>query len=816
MRSVRCARARKQAEKACRPAGRFRGNRRRRFGWTLLTGWLAVTAVSAAPVTIAILRDGDAPFFTQMAEWLKTELDVLTAGEWELHYLEGPEFNAQWDPARAGDILQAALSDTNIHLLFTDGLLVSRQAIQSPVPLNKPVISGFVDDPGAPGLPISETQTSAVSNYTFVVAPCDAEADVRLFRELVPFTRLAILTDEYYLEHLPEWTARAARYEEETGIRMDLVPYGVTAGEALAGLPEDTEAVYLTPSVILDEAELGKLIEAINERKLPTFSMSGLADVERGVLAGQRSSDPTRVVRRLALNIQQILLGAAPESLPVVVDDPLRTVLNARTARQIGADLPYGPMLTAQILHGDEMEIGQPLNLAQAYRLALEWSPAVAGGQAEVQKAAEDRNRIKSALFPQVSGKLQAAQIDEDRARASMGLQPRKSTSGGAELTQVIFNDPVISGFRASSRLYQSKRFEQASLESDTLADVGQAYINLLSRHALLQIDVDNYNLIQKSLDLARSRHRSGVAGPEEIYRWESQLTSARSSLLRSHAQVSIAQTRLNQAMGTDITTTWNPADEPELVGSNPFLEPDISDVISSDRRFHALSSFLLEMAMRNSPELQALDFAIEAETILLNQYRRNRITPAIGFSLDVEHTFDETFATTGEPEFITVPESNDDNWTAAVVASWPLWEGGGKSADIRKSRAEIRRLRKLREQTAQAVEQRLYEALYSASSSSPNIELTRQAAELARKNLGVVQEKYARGAVSIVELLDAQNEVFQQEQWAVLAKYEFMLDVLRTQRAMNWMPELKSADERSAWMAELNENLYKSQEVIP
>ncbi|MDD2237513.1 MAG: TolC family protein, partial [Kiritimatiellae bacterium] len=567
------------------------------FGAALMAVCLTTSTLGAQSMNIAILKDGDSLSFDQITDMLKTQLNILAGDEWALTYVEGPEFNADWNPVRAGEILHAALGDTNIHLIFANGLLVSRQAIQSPTPLNKPVVSGFVDDPDTLGLPISDTRGSTISNYTFVVIPCDAGADLKLFHALVPFNRLTVLVDEYYLKNIPELKTRADAYEKETGIRLDLVSFATTAEKTMAGIPPDAQAVYITPSVIMDDAELGRLIGFINARKLPSFSMMGEIDVEQGVLAGQRSGDPIRIIRRLALNIQQILLGASPETLPVVMDDPLRTVLNARTARQIGVDLPYALLLTAQIIHSDELEIGKPLNLSQAYQMALESNPAITGGREEVKKSEEDRLRARSSLFPQVNGNLQYAQIDEDRARSSMGLQPWKSKTGGFGLTQIIFNDPAISGFRAYSRLYQSKRFEQTNLELDTLTRVGEAYINLLTRRALLQIDIDNYGLIQNYLDLAKNRYKSGVAGPEEIYRWETQLTSARSSLLNSQAQLSIAQTLLNQTLGADMNALWNPADEQQLVESNPFFAPRFTDLINSDRQFDALRTFLRHYA---------------------------------------------------------------------------------------------------------------------------------------------------------------------------------------------------------------------------
>lgn len=733
-------------------------------------------------------------------------------------FVEGPTWTANWDPERAKEILNAALQDPAIDMIYAGGMLITRAVVTAAEPLGKPVVSGFIEDPSMIGLPITDDGRSAIPNYTFVVVPCEAKDDIDLFRLIAPFKRVAVMVDRYFLTHTMDAKRQADEYTRATGVAIQLVPMTASAAESLAALPADAQAVYLTPSVVMDDAETQKLIDGFKARKLPSFSMMGLADVRRGVMAGQRSEDGSRIIRRLALNIERIVEGAAPESLPVLVESTTRVILNAATAREIGLALPYRIMQNADILHPEEVERGKPIDLVMAFQLALANSPDVAAGEQEVRIALEDRNLARSTLFPRLSANLQYAEVDEDRAASSMGLQPQKTTQGGIAITQVVFNDPAITAFRARSFAYRSRQFEQRARELDTLAQVANAYVNLLSRKALLQIELQNLNHIQNYLDVARNRERSGVAGPEEIYRWEGQLAGARSSMMDAFTQVSIAQTLLNQAMGGDMDDLWSPAEAGALVEYSPFFDPAFTEKIQSDRQFDALRSFLLDKAMNNAPELQALDHAIRAQALAINQYRRRFIVPEVGVSFNFDHTFDKTLATasSASPPAFVPPEGKDDTWMFAAAASWPLFEGGGKVSDLRKAEAEIRRLREVRRQAEQFIVQRLYEALLASSSSDSSISLTRQAADLALKNLEVVQQKYALGKVAIVELLDAQTDAFVKEQQATLAKYQFMLDVVKAQRAVGWFPELVGAEERQRWFSELEKTIERSTEDIP
>jgi outer membrane protein TolC len=76
---------------------------------------------------------------------------------------------------------------------------------------------------------------------------------------------------------------------------------------------------------------------------------------------------------------------------------------------------------------------------------------------------------------------------------------------------------------------------------------------------------------------------------------------------------------------------------------------------------------------------------------------------------------------------------------------------------------------------------------LYALQSSHPNIGLSRTAADRAHKNLDVVRKKYAQGAVSILDLLDAQNQVLTQDQAAAIAVYTYLQDLVQFQRAISW-----------------------------
>jgi outer membrane protein TolC len=122
----------------------------------------------------------------------------------------------------------------------------------------------------------------------------------------------------------------------------------------------------------------------------------------------------------------------------------------------------------------------------------------------------------------------------------------------------------------------------------------------------------------------------------------------------------------------------------------------------------------------------------------------------------------------------------------------------------VSRARSELERLLQTRERARQLIEQQTLLTTAAIDSSQPNIQLRRRAAASARKNLDIIRDKYARGAASIIELLDAQNQTFAQDQAAAVAGYEFLQDLIDFQRSLSWFEKFGSEESRAAWVRRL------------
>jgi len=758
--------------------------------------------------TIGVVKDGACPHFDALEQLVEQELNILVGERERVVFKRTPDFSAGWAPKRAGQALRNALNDPEVQLVFAAGLLVAQEAARENVALGKPVISGFIQDPDAMGLPYTEEGRSAKKNFTFVVVPGRSVRDIETFHQMLPFKRLGILVDKVLLDGI-EKLGEGIRYvEDQLKVSITPIPMDVSAQQALRNLPPDVDAVYLTPPLRMAESAWQELIDGLTARKLPTFSLRGRRDVELGVLAGQFPEAADRLARRIALNTQQIMMGVAPEELQVRMAIDRKLLINAKTAAEIGYSPPLEILRQAESLHLEALETGAPLDLDRAVRTALRSNIDLAVKLTEVEQSRQERNQALSALFPQVEANAQYTEVDDDRARTSNGSLPQQETTAGVSVTQILYNDPVISQYRAARRSYLGSVDDQESTRLDVIEDAARAFVQFLQSKVLVRIEADNLRLTRTNLGLARIRHEVGNAGPEEVYRWEAELASQKATLLDAESDVETARAALNQAMGVALDARWRPQDIEVGEDGSYFMDDRLRGLLTNKSQVRSFEEFVVREALANSPALKSLDSSIQAQTIMLSQYKRRFVLPELVLSFTYDHLHDEKELS--QPPRPTTP-TDDHEWVLALQASIPLFEGGGRLFAVAKAKAELDEALGNRRAAAQLIEQRARSVVYGLESSYPNVRLQRTAADFSRKNLEVIKDKYGRGAVSILDLLDAQNQAFVANQRAAIAVYSYLEDLIELQRAISWFALEKTAQAKDEWASALRAFQQKS-----
>ncbi|MFP4358985.1 MAG: TolC family protein [Puniceicoccaceae bacterium] len=444
--------------------------------------------------------------------------------------------------------------------------------------------------------------------------------------------------------------------------------------------------------------------------------------------------------------------------------------------------VPVDANALANLVGGDSAE-APDLGLSDAMRLGIENNYNRKISREEVASARAGVDQARGPVLPQVAVGLDYRRVNDDQSAVQSGFSPRSETSLNLSASQMIYDDSRVTGLRTSRRDLDAARESDASVELDVAAEVGFAYVRVLSIASSLRIAEDNLRITRENLDLAKIRREVGTAGPEEVLRFESEEAQQESRLWSERSLLHEALNDLNRALGEPPDRSWNLED---LSLDTPVFDTSLRHLIPlahSRESSEAFRRTSIEMALARAPELAAVGFSSEAERLRLAESRRSFLVPDIVAEFEYSHIVDSEYSSgaLGASE-------EDDSWTFLLGASLPLFEGGSRLGDVRRSRAGLRRLgwedARLRQQIAVNVSN----TLSAMASSWQSIRLSRIAAERAEQNLSIVQDKYEQGTVSIIDLLDAQNNALVQRQTASIELYRFFQDLLSFQRALSWI----------------------------
>jgi putative ABC transport system substrate-binding protein len=205
-----------------------------------------------------------------------------------------------------------------------------------------PIVGGVSDSPMRAGIAVSLARPSM--NFTGITFLTDEMAAKRMefLKEVVPNARrVAVIFNP---QHFDDEVTFARRGAESLGIKLTTHPINSAAdldGALLAASAEGADSLFIISSR-LTGILAAKIAEYGQDRRLPVIA-SWREFAASGALL---SYGPSRIfeAKRLAGYVQKVLNGAKPADLPIEQPVKFELVINLKTARALGLNLPL-PLL---------------------------------------------------------------------------------------------------------------------------------------------------------------------------------------------------------------------------------------------------------------------------------------------------------------------------------------------------------------------------------------------------------------------------------------------------------------------------------------
>jgi outer membrane protein len=314
----------------------------------------------------------------------------------------------------------------------------------------------------------------------------------------------------------------------------------------------------------------------------------------------------------------------------------------------------------------------------------------------------------------------------------------------------------------------EAARADQARARLDTAQRVAEAYLRLLQADALRLVAAKSVTQVEAQLGQAQILERGGVLGRVDVLRLSSARDNARAGQLRADTGARVAAAALALAMDLPPSTALQAVDD--------LPDPPPTPTLAEEEAVRA--------ALRDRPEVTAAsERAQQAQAgrgVALSALLPNIL--AIG---SYQHTEGQS---TFQPK---------NAYFVGGTLSWDVWDwgknwGGVKEAEHKAAQAVIGQ-DMLRDQIAFDVQRRLLET----RTAFQTLAVARTAQEAAEEAHRIQSVRYAAGAATTTDVLDAETDVTRARSGYAQARYDYYLSQAGLARALGQLPSPRNGGTR-------------------
>ena len=774
----------------------------------LLTLLLITLSLWAKPnYTIAIVTDGQTDFNEDFEEQMKDEIDQLLGRDFNVRFPKKLRYDGAWNYKKISKDINRALNSRQDSLVITLGTLSSQIAATKKF-LNKPLIASTIINPKMQGVPYKHG-TSGRHNLTYINGYFDIKDDIEVIKSIMGVEKVAVLINPNLYANAPHIQKYIEKSFKKEGIATQIIPADPDLNVILDAIDDDVDFVYVTPLFQKNDEERRDLYTALRLKGLPSFSAIGRDDVELGALFGNvPASDNKRLIRQIALQVQQISLGMQPSKLSVDFKPYPALSLNSQTAEDVGFVPSWDLLSRSTILEADDSD-SHYFSIEEIMDRAVEYNLRIIQAENQIDVSEKNVEKADATFLPQINLDIKGRQIDDSRVVKSFGLLQKNELNAEVTLRQNLYNQTQYSNISINKAFFNATKHEVDHAKLEVAMQASLLYLKILQFKNRLELQKSNLELSKNNLRSAITKQDIGIGNQSDIYRWQSKIANDKKDVLFTHATILKTQFTLKALLNLDQDL---PLNFEKITMEDPvFLTHDkkIRDYFENPAGFKIFEGFLVKTGLENSPQLHQFDDIAKAKALIADTTAASLYTPDVYFQAGVRYKFlgykepSSKAFTPNQTQMDVVQglsELDDVEYQVGIVASLPLYTGGYQTAERESAKAALLTAHSQQKNIENNAERDIRNALYQAKASYLSIDLSHDAYIAANKNLQNMTAIYQQGNGSILNLLDAQNSTLKAALVENNTRYGFMADLIRLQRRIGQVNFNIPDEERQAW----------------
>lgn len=421
------------------------------------------------------------------------------------------------------------------------------------------------------------------------------------------------------------------------------------------------------------------------------------------------------------------------------------------------------------------------LDLVNAWELALQNDPEYQGARYNSEAERESIPIARSRLLPNVrfNGSLSRNSTEQK----SLNLdRPPVNYDYTAKRQVWSLSQPV---FRMDS-YYQLKESEAMSAAADqTLGRefqamavrVAGAYFDALLARERYDNIKNRTEFFRSSLTLAENSFKHGAGTRTDIEDAKSRLDSALADEIEARNEITVAEYTMASIIGQQ-----HPVSE---------LNPIAAEKLAFAPLAPTTVQEWVKLAQDNNPEVASLRFSLEAANREIDRNRAGHF-PTVDLVASRSFSSSDSDNTIGS-EFKTS--------SIGVQVAIPIYSGGGVNASVRQAIANREKARYQLEAASKKLEVNVSKEFSAIEHGAARIKALEQAMLSAQQAVIGSEKGVQAGTRNIVNILDAQQQLFSRQTDLVEARHAYVMALLRLKAAAGTMgvADIKLAN---SWLA--------------
>lgn len=445
------------------------------------------------------------------------------------------------------------------------------------------------------------------------------------------------------------------------------------------------------------------------------------------------------------------------------------------------------PLTVALLLAGVSAQAAANTDLMTIYQQAVLNSADLAAAEADAMARQEALPQARSQLLPNIG--VAAGASRQDLEIDNVGGDEYSTHYYQASLTQPLFRADRWFSYQAAKSVSQQAQLEFSATQQNLILEVSQAYFNVLRASDNLATAKAEEKAFSRQLEQARERFDVGLSARTDVLEAQAGYDSARAARLTAQTNLDVSYQALTRLTNQDYDSLFGISHELPILPPTP-----------------ASMQQWVETAAEQNLTLQASRYAIDSAEDSLRSSKAGYAPVVDAFVRYSNDNGGASIAAAGQ-------SSVDSELTSfGVELSMPLFTGGLTTSRVRESTYRLTQA----EQSGEAQRRRVVEStrnLYrTVTSSVDEVAARRQAIVSAKAALDATQTGYEVGTRNVVDVLEAQRNLFRTVRDYNTVRYNYIINNLSLKQAAGTLSP-QDLQDLSQW---LNPNYDPDRDFIP